>query len=94
MPTLAKPISAAKCSASSAEGWRSRAAFKLLKKKLGFRTTMDLIGLDTSVVQGSHGRPPSSAEHGPVWIGPESLARPVDGTIPAYAALAAIAPAD
>ena len=72
----------------------ARAAFKLLKKKLGFRTTMDLIGLDTSVVQGSHGRPPSSAEHGPVWIGPESLARPVDGTIPAYAALAAIAPAD
>ena len=31
---------------------------------------------------------------GPVWIGPESLARPVDGTIPAHAALAAIAPAE
>ena len=72
----------------------ARAAFKLLKKKLGFRTTMNLIGLDTSVVKGSHGRPPSSAEHGPVWIGPESLARPIDGTIPAHAALAAIAPAD
>lgn len=71
---------------------RLRAAFKLLKKKLGFRTTMNLIGLDTSVVQGSHGRPPSSTEHGPVWIGPESLARPVDGTIPAHAALAGIAP--
>ncbi|MHC4146872.1 MAG: alkaline phosphatase family protein, partial [Planctomycetota bacterium] len=31
-------------------------ALKLFKKKLGFRTLMDLIPLDTSLVKGSHGR--------------------------------------
>jgi len=65
-----------------------RAMGKLAKKKLGMRTVMNLIGLDTSVVQGSHGRPPSSAQHGPLWIGPAECARPdEDGSIPAHAAL-------
>ena len=31
-------------------------ATKLLSKKLGFRTMMDVIPLDTSLVRGSHGR--------------------------------------
>jgi hypothetical protein len=31
-------------------------AFKLLKKKLGFRTLMDLIPLDASLIKGSHGQ--------------------------------------
>lgn len=31
-------------------------AWRLLKKKLGFRTLMDVIPLDTSLVRGSHGR--------------------------------------
>ncbi|MBX3178316.1 MAG: alkaline phosphatase family protein [Candidatus Hydrogenedentes bacterium] len=31
-------------------------AWRLLKKKLGFRTLMDLIPLDTALVRGSHGR--------------------------------------
>jgi predicted AlkP superfamily pyrophosphatase or phosphodiesterase len=68
----------------------ARAAFKLLKKKLGFRTFMNLIGTDTSVVKGSHGRPPSSPEHGPVWIGPAELACVEDGVVPAHRALEAI----
>jgi predicted AlkP superfamily pyrophosphatase or phosphodiesterase len=68
----------------------ARAAFKLLKKKLGFRTVMNLIGMDTSVVRGSHGRPPSSPEHGPVWIGPAELACVDDGMVQAHRALEAI----
>lgn len=68
-----------------------RAALKLAGKKLGFRTTMNLIGTDPRVVQGSHGRRPSSRDQGPVWIGPAEQARPVDGAIPAWAALEAIA---
>ncbi len=37
------------------------AAWRLLKKSLGFRTTFNLIGLDPSIVKGTHGRrsPPS-----------------------------------
>lgn len=37
---------------------RVRVAARLLKKMLGFRYYMDLIGLDASVVRGSHGRLP------------------------------------
>lgn len=41
-------------------GWR------LLKKRLGFRSLMDVIPLDAGLVQGSHGRADISAEHGPL----------------------------
>jgi len=47
-------------------GWR------LLKKKLGFRTLMDVIALDTSLVQGSHGRLDVEAERQPVMIVPDA----------------------
>lgn len=47
-----------------------RAAYRLLQKKLGLRTRLDVIGLDTSIVRGSHGRAPARAEDGPVLIGP------------------------
>jgi predicted AlkP superfamily pyrophosphatase or phosphodiesterase len=43
-------------------------AWRLLKKKLGFRTVMDLIPLDDSLVRGSHGRLPARADEGPVWL--------------------------
>lgn len=43
-------------------------ARRLLMKQLGFRTLMDLIPLDASLVQGSHGRPPASPEQGPLLI--------------------------
>jgi predicted AlkP superfamily pyrophosphatase or phosphodiesterase len=43
-------------------GWR------LLKKALGFRTLMDVIPLDASLVKGSHGRPDVPEKHGPVLI--------------------------
>lgn len=42
----------------------AKIGMKLLKKKLGFRMLMDLIPLDASLVQGSHGRiPPSTLEY-------------------------------
>ncbi|NRA65340.1 MAG: alkaline phosphatase family protein [Pseudobacteriovorax sp.] len=41
-------------------------AGKLAKKKLGFRTLMDVIPLDTSLVKGSHGRVTDRLEYGPL----------------------------
>jgi len=58
---------------------KPRLALKLLGKKLGFRTLMNVIPLDTSLLQGSHGRPPSAPDLGPIWIGPEDLVPGADG---------------
>lgn len=44
-------------------------AAKLLKKKLGFRTLMDVIPLDASLVLGSHGTCPNVSCEWPVLIG-------------------------
>lgn len=49
-------------------------ARKLIGKKLGIRTLMNLIPLDTSLVRGSHGRLPQKPEDGPLWIGSEEWA--------------------
>jgi len=60
-----------------AVGWR------LAKKALGFRTLMDIIPLDASLVRGSHGRVTERAEQGPLFITsePELLpAGPVQAT--------------
>ena len=49
-----------------------RVAGRLLKKTLGMRYYMDVIGLDGSIVKGSHGRLPTAgreADEGPVLIG-------------------------
>ncbi|WP_316839853.1 alkaline phosphatase family protein [Pedobacter gandavensis] len=46
-----------------------RIVWKLMKKKLGFRTVMDFIGLDASVVKGSHGRVTVAEADQPVMIG-------------------------
>jgi len=42
----------------------------LAKKKLGFRTLMDVIPLDASLVKGTHGSPHCPPEHYPLVIGP------------------------
>lgn len=44
-------------------------AWKLAKKKLGFRQLMDVIPLDASLVKGTHGRIDNPAELQPVMIG-------------------------
>jgi len=41
---------------------------RLLMRKLGFRTLMDVIPLDASLVRGSHGRLTDKAEDGPLLI--------------------------
>jgi predicted AlkP superfamily pyrophosphatase or phosphodiesterase len=45
-----------------------RAAWRLLQKKLGFRTLFDVIPLDATLVHGSHGVPARDPLDGPVWI--------------------------
>jgi len=48
-----------------------RIAWRILNMKLGFRTLMDVIGLDASLVKGSHGRVTERPEAGPVFISSE-----------------------
>ena len=43
-------------------------AWRLAKRFLGFRTLMDVIPLDATLVKGSHGRPPDDPTDGPVLI--------------------------
>jgi len=43
-------------------------ALTLAKKSLGFRTLLDVIGTDASLVRGSHGRLPARSEEGPVFL--------------------------
>lgn len=50
----------------AAIGWR------LFKKKLGFRTLLDVIPLDAGLVKGSHGAWSRSADSGPVYISSEA----------------------
>jgi len=46
----------------------AKAAYTLMKKKLGFRYLMELIPLDASLVRGSHGRLASRPEDGPLLM--------------------------
>jgi predicted AlkP superfamily pyrophosphatase or phosphodiesterase len=45
-----------------------RVAARLAQKKLGMRYLMDVIGLDATLVKGSHGRVTDRAENGPLFI--------------------------
>jgi hypothetical protein len=45
-----------------------RIAATLLKKIMGFRYYMNVIGLDTRVVRGTHGRLPANDDAGPVFL--------------------------
>lgn len=42
--------------------------WRLIKKKLGFRTLMDVIPMDATLVKGAHGRLTDNDEDGPVFI--------------------------
>jgi predicted AlkP superfamily pyrophosphatase or phosphodiesterase len=57
-------------------------ATRLAKRALGFRTLLDVIPLDASLVRGSHGRPTDDLMDGPLLIGadgayPDAPGRPV-----------------
>jgi hypothetical protein len=45
-----------------------KAGLTLARKMLGFRYYMRMIGLDASLVRGSHGLLPARAEDGPVFL--------------------------
>jgi hypothetical protein len=53
-----------------AVGWR------LLKRKLGLRTLMDVIPLDASLVRGSHGRADTPQQSGPIFLSSEPALLP------------------
>lgn len=59
-------------------------AWRLLKRKLGFRTLLDVIPLDAGLVKGSHGRPTDRPEDGPLLLSSRPALLP-EGTIPATA---------
>ena len=48
---------------------KSRAVYKLLLKKIGFRAVLDVIPLDATLVKGSHGSSEVSPDYWPVLIG-------------------------
>ncbi|WP_428938941.1 alkaline phosphatase family protein [Fontivita pretiosa] len=48
-------------------------AWTLLKRKLGFRSLLEVIPLDATLVRGSHGRPPADPSVGPMLISSEPL---------------------
>ena len=57
---------------------------RLIKKALGFRTLMDVIPLDATLVKGSHGRITDKPEDGPLIISSEAELLP-DAEVPATA---------
>ncbi|MGC1243967.1 MAG: nucleotide pyrophosphatase/phosphodiesterase family protein [Chryseosolibacter sp.] len=59
---------------------KARAAYKLLRKKAGFRYVMDVIPLDPTLIKGSHGRIGTSREFHPVFIGDGVLQRQLNAT--------------
>jgi len=63
---------------------RATIAWKLARRALGFRTLLDVIALDASLVKGSHGRLTDRPEHGPVVISSEPALVPA-GAIAATA---------
>ncbi|MHC4550925.1 MAG: alkaline phosphatase family protein [Planctomycetota bacterium] len=54
-----------------------RIAWLLLRLKLGFRTPLDVIPLDTALVKGSHGRLPDDPGEGPLLLGDGDRPRPM-----------------
>lgn len=57
-----------------------RIALKLLRKKLGFRTLMDVIPLDAGLVKGSHGRIAVEDTDKPLLISPLDTAQKINAT--------------
>lgn len=54
---------------------KPRAAYKLLRKKLALRYTMDVIPLDATLIKGSHGRATTKDEYKPVLIANQAAER-------------------
>jgi predicted AlkP superfamily pyrophosphatase or phosphodiesterase len=70
-----------------ADGWRGskvRIALKVLMKKLGSNTLLDVITTDVSKVKGSHGRTPTMGAPSPILIAPP-CAKKMPQSLPAAA---------
>lgn len=65
---------------------RFKAMRRILARKLGFRNLLDVIGLDASIVRGSHGRRPERPEEGAVIIAEGLSSLPLQqGVVPVSA---------
>lgn len=62
---------------------KAKVAWTLLRRKLGMRALMEVTPLDATLVRGSHGRAPASAEHGPLLMSSEGGLVPTGGSLPA-----------
>ncbi len=62
-----------------------RIAWRLLKKKLGFRMLMDVIPLESELVKGSHGCRPRNRADWPIFISPQAITTGAAGTDAALA---------
>ena len=47
---------------------KAKIALSLLRKKLGFRTMLEVIPTDASLVRGSHGRPTKNPDEGAIFM--------------------------
>ena len=59
---------------------KARAAYKLLRKKAGFRYVMDVIPLDATLIKGSHGRLEQNASFHPVLVTDNSYPNSLQAT--------------
>lgn len=62
---------------------KAKVAWTLLRRKLGMRALMQVTPLDATLVRGSHGRAPASAEHGPLLMTSEPAFLPAEKPLPA-----------
>ncbi|HEY2589137.1 MAG TPA: nucleotide pyrophosphatase/phosphodiesterase family protein [Tepidisphaeraceae bacterium] len=61
---------------------KAKVAWTLLRRKLGMRALMEVTPLDATLVRGSHGRVPASAEHGPLLMTSEAGLLPTEKALP------------
>jgi predicted AlkP superfamily pyrophosphatase or phosphodiesterase len=59
----------------------TKAAFRLMQKKLGFRIFMDLVPLDATLVKGTHGAIPADKDDWPLLLG--AINANIDESVPA-----------
>jgi hypothetical protein len=70
-----------------ADGWRGskvRIALKVLMKKFGSNTLLDIISMDATKVRGSHGRTPAMGAPSPILIAP-TCAKEMPQSLPSAA---------
>ena len=59
---------------------KSRAIFKLLLKKIGFRAVLDITPLDANLVKGSHGIVDVERQYYPIWISKDKFEESLEPT--------------